>query len=595
MAENTTERIISVTAKYETLAQMREEVARLKGEQDKLTEGTAEYESNLADLKKAQGEYNAQMRLAVKENGQVSGSYNDLVNQLARLKEQWKATADSAERAALTDKVNEIKGQLTDLDASIGNFQRNVGNYSMATGQFLGTFGENLEKARAAGTGMVGTVKNLGAAAKLLATNPIMGVLQLVLPLLMKIGAELSKNEAVMASGKKLLSSFEPILTIINKLMEKLAVVIGKVAEWAGKLIGKVVEGITGVKSEVQTATEEVVETMQSQPVVDKATKAGKDIGEALAEGINIAFDDKIETEDIGKKLRDSIKAEEDAAKRRHDIFTRYNADRLAELDKQTKLEMDLNEATLQNDKDRSDKAYDIMMQGNERRLAALRQFQQDAITASDLTAYFEYKQQADDLEVQMEVDKQKRISQLRKESRDEWISGTQSAAGSIADIMGTVAGIYEDDVNRRLEAGEITQQQAEQEFENIKAMQYSQTWINTLAGMTAALTSPAMNSLGPAGWIASAVQAASLLATGIAQTIKIKNTQLGGGGAGTAATAVQAPRMTVDVPQTRVVTNAEDEDLLNERAKSQKVYILQSDIEDAGRRAAVLDAETGF
>lgn len=131
MAEREVKTIITIDAQRGTrsLRDFRQQVSECKGALDKAVAGTEEYERALVDLKTAQGAYNKELRVCVKENQQAEGSYNKLTAQLARLKEQWKATGDAAERARLTKQVNAIKGQLNEMDHSIGNWQHNVGNY----------------------------------------------------------------------------------------------------------------------------------------------------------------------------------------------------------------------------------------------------------------------------------------------------------------------------------------------------------------------------------------------------------------------------------------------------------------------------------
>lgn len=163
-------------------------------------------------------------------------------------------------------------------------------------------------------------------------------------------------------------------------------------------------------------------------------------------------------------------------------------------------------------------------------------------------------------------------------------------ALQSIGSIYGTLAEMEEDRIRRQVEAGEITEEQAKKQFETVKAWQYAETWINTLAGMTAALMAPSMQGLGIPGWIAAATQAASLLATGIAQTIKIKNTQFGsgpsggGGNAGMAgATPLQVMSDITPSPTMNIPVSSEDT----------RVYILESDIQKSNNRVKVREDNT--
>lgn len=184
--------------------------------------------------------------------------------------------------------------------------------------------------------------------------------------------------------------------------------------------------------------------------------------------------------------------------------------------------------------------------------------------------------------------------SEERKKIRLEEIQSYADAANSIADILGTVAEAEEERIQRQLDAGDISKEAAESQFKTVKQWQYAQTWINTIAGMTAALTAPSLQS-NPAGWVAAATQAASLLATGIAQTIKIKNTKFDGegvssGGSGiTASPSVTPIDVRNDIQQSPTVLPD------SQSPRHQRVYILERDIQDSNRRVEVRESNSTF
>lgn len=187
-----------------------------------------------------------------------------------------------------------------------------------------------------------------------------------------------------------------------------------------------------------------------------------------------------------------------------------------------------------------------------------------------------------------------RQASEERKKIRLEEIQSYADAANSIADILGTVAQAEEERIQRQLDAGDISIEAAKSQFETVKKWQYAQTWINTIAGMTAALTAPSLQS-NPAGWVAAATQAASLLATGIAQTIKIKNTEFGGGGVSSGGSGVSAsPSVTPidvrnDIQQSPTVLPD------SQSPRNQRVYILERDIQDSNRRVEIRENNSTF
>lgn len=182
-----------------------------------------------------------------------------------------------------------------------------------------------------------------------------------------------------------------------------------------------------------------------------------------------------------------------------------------------------------------------------------------------------------------------------RRQLRLNEVLSYADAANSIADIFGTVAEAEEERIQRQLDAGDIGIEAAKSQFETVKQWQYAQTWINTIAGMTAALTAPSMQVTGPGGWVAAATQAASLLATGIAQTIKIKNTQFNGGGVSSGGSGISAsPSVTPidvrdDIQQSPTVLPD------SQSPRNQRVYILERDIQDSNRRVEIRENNSTF
>lgn len=182
-----------------------------------------------------------------------------------------------------------------------------------------------------------------------------------------------------------------------------------------------------------------------------------------------------------------------------------------------------------------------------------------------------------------------------RKQIRLEEVQSYADAANSIADIFGTVAEAEEERIQRELDAGKISEEEAKRQFKTVKQWQYAQTWINTISGMTAALTAPSMQATGPAGWVAAATQAASILATGIAQTIKIKNTDFSGGGVSSGNSGISAsPSVTPidvrnDIQQSPTVLPE------SQSPRNQRVYILERDIQDSNRRVEIRESNSTF
>lgn len=91
----------------------------------------------------------------------LEGSYNSLVRKMRELQTQWRETADEMERKKLGVEINSINDELKGLDASIGNFQRSVGNYSGAFAEAFKTCLKGIKGLDGPLADVAGSVMNL--------------------------------------------------------------------------------------------------------------------------------------------------------------------------------------------------------------------------------------------------------------------------------------------------------------------------------------------------------------------------------------------------------------------------------------------------
>jgi hypothetical protein len=237
---------------------------------------------------------------------------------------------------------------------------------------------------------------------------------------------------------------------------------------------------------------------------------------------------------------------------------------------------------------------YRIRKESNEQRLALLRQFAQDALKAGNMDAYLAYDKEAADLEVKIAQDAETEKARIRRKGvkdAEEQAKREREMMKATAAVMGNVASAYQAYIQQRVEGGKISEEQAEQEFKSVKAIQYAQTMINTLAGMMSVWAGEGTNAM-------KAVLSASVLTQGLAAAMQISNTTLGSTAQASQAVtsaAVAAPVVINAMPQVQAVTSASQEAVLNERAADQRVYVVYSDIERAGRKTRVTEGESRF
>ena len=308
---------------------------------------------------------------------------------------------------------------------------------------------------------------------------------------------------------------------------------------------------------------------------------------ETDAYAATLAKQDKLDADRARKRAQD---AERNASRFR----TGMNNRKLANVGQAENAAIVTARAEIDDEKTLTAAIYAIQKDANEKRLALLKQFEQDALKAGDPTTAIKYQQEAADLSVKIEQDAITEKARLRRQDTKDAQENAKrqiEAAQSIAGIFGSVASAYQAYLTMQVEGHKMEEEAAEKEFENVKMLQYAQTWINTLAGAVSVWAGEGTNAT-------KAIQSAAVLAQGIAATMQIANTTLGSAtDAGRAVTsaAVAAPVVINAMPQVQALTSASQEDALNARQQAQRVYVVYSDIAQAGRKVAVTQGESRF
>ena len=180
----------------QSVADLRDNVKQLKEalkeaeKQSGSEEGWKEYQETLEALKINQAALKDAMYatqgtfedLTASATG-ASTSYNSLVNKMAELKRQFRATTDEVERAKLGTRINLLNSELKRLDELQGNFQRNVGNYQSA---FKG-LGDHIDAFRKGLGAATGGLRGMKDGAEALAKSPAIATFTILVSLVMKL------------------------------------------------------------------------------------------------------------------------------------------------------------------------------------------------------------------------------------------------------------------------------------------------------------------------------------------------------------------------------------------------------------------------
>jgi ABC-type multidrug transport system fused ATPase/permease subunit len=160
------------------------------------------------------------------------------------------------------------------------------------------------------------------------------------------------------------------------------------------------------------------------------------------------------------------------------------------------------------------------------------------------------------------------------------------SALNSFANMKETQ---LRDDVKR----GKKSEKEAEAEFKKYKVLQYATTWISTL-GAVAQIWSDA--SLGP--WFVKAALSASQLVAGAATCAQINRTEIGSAdanGNSVVTPMISNAQVTPILDESVDVTRMTNVNTEQRNRSEERVYIVEQDIQDSGRKVEIRDKESTF
>ena len=235
------EKVVSAGYSFSSLKSAKSYIDRLRASLIDLDETSEEYEERVEEIDKVQDKLNKAMKATGDKAKDAEGSYNALSKKMSELKKAFKATNDEAERQTLAKQINGINDQLKEMDASIGNYQRNVGNYE---GAFTKGLAGISEKVQALGNPLAiakNGVNALGKAFKALITNPVGAFIMTIVAAVKALKKGFDDSETASNSLKKAFSAFQPVINAINNAFTGFAKLVGNIAE---KAIPALVNGL---------------------------------------------------------------------------------------------------------------------------------------------------------------------------------------------------------------------------------------------------------------------------------------------------------------------------------------------------------------
>lgn len=648
LEQNEIKKVITVDLGNTTtsLRDYRKHIEDLKGSLLQLDSASEEYQKIAQEVVNEQDKLNEVMQVGKKTTDAADGSYNKLTQTMAELKKQWRATADEAERAELGKQILGINNQLKDLDASTGNYQRNVGDYANAfEAAFdkcldgitsidgpIGEIGGNVKN-------MIPIIKNINKTAvsglsgvkKAIASTGI-GVLVIAVSTLITHWEQFSKlvgiSQTSMAEFKqKSLDTLESIVAgafgvgnaIGNFLIAPIKHVI---EEFRG--LGNIIKAV--FSGDFSKAAEEAKNTIANigqvwNKAFDWSTnmEIGKEIGHKFTERIKQTMDSpetEKTVEDAGKKAgktatkgitkgakEESVNTQKAISDLWSTMFTKALDIAIEDVKDEAKRRKNWLTEALQDAADEaSQQEFDLKYSAEWDEMSEQERADREYEIERDLIEKKIGLQQTyldtfigtkDEKEAELkklsklEQDLENANVKHNKESEDRKKKDRETAFMASLNVAGNVFGALSD----LMEEGSEEQ----------KAFSIMEATISTLVGAIDAYKS--MSGIPYVGPILGAAAAAAVTLTGIATIAKIKSTTKDSSSATPSVAAPNAPQLSMtevsplldeQADLNRLETSGIQGDSANE-TRNQRVYVVESDITDAQRRVNVVEDNATF
>lgn len=262
-------------------------------------------------------------------------------------------------------------------------------------------------------------------------------------------------------------------------------------------------------------------------------------------------------------------------------------------IDREVEMQIKKNMLLIEDEQTRADEEWRIRMEAEERKLDVIREAEEKT---TDPFTKLELQRQLADMEVDIVIEKNKRIKEENKKNLNDALTDKQemlSRAAEITAFIGSMTTGILDDIANSMEVTNA------KEFKRQQDLQVASATINMIAGAAGAFMQAMATYPAPIGAAVGAVMSAVALTTGAMQIRKIKQQKYKGGSSvpstSSAPAAVSAPNIETQLPTVRTLTGAKEEERLNRMASPVRAYIVDSDLQAKERERDVIEEETSF
>lgn len=630
----------------DNLKALREQAKQYRQDMEGAEIGSEKFTEAQRKLSEVSDQVKNVLMLGTKEIDDTNKSYDSLVRTMSQLTKAWRATGDEAERARLGEQILEINTQLKTLDASRGNFQRNVGNYSSAFDGMNSSMGEVIKNFPSLNSGVESFIGGL--------SESLPRLIESISTLKEGVQEAVESGAKGVTVGGQIIKSLFSMNTILLIVMSALQLII---ANW--DKISKLWKD-TSPQEKAEEAIEAMNKAIERQQNLLREQNI-EVLRQYTAELRNVGGDaDKAREamERYNQALRDNALAQAEANKAT--ASNRYNELKKQEADITERIK-DLEETLRKYGGGRDSASYANEINESKQTLKEIQGLIAEA--KAELDKYTESAVKAENDIVKAQVDADIERAEKIKAKRDEdakayadyWVKIFEEEEARIQKEIDLfvpkmaewVSGIYEanltefykyvnklssaampdfdaigDEIDKEIQANIKTTANALKEIEAREkaskearlagatelAGAMASLWEENTAGYKAfaiaqaimdtyASAAASMKNMGGMPW--GAIGVAASLATGFAQVKNIMAVDTSGKSTpninGDVGAVVSAPAVVQEVPITRTITDTSVEDRLNAKLADQRVILVYSDVEAFGKQVQVQRAESSF
>lgn len=258
-------------------ATIREQGSATADQAAQLKRIAAQMATNSADLKSLQAQekmYSSQIAASTQGNRKYGDSITEMGAQLAQLKQEYRglsaAQREGAEGQALLKSIADLDSEVKKLDASMGDHQRNVGNYQSA---LQGLNGGAARVASLFQNGFRAGIENAGASVRAFSKTLLATPLGWISTIIRAVTVALNYLRDAFRANDDASTEMGAALAVLQPVMTKIREAFAEVAEVAAKVVSSIMGVVNAIASRLvpsyREAAAAAAELVQAQDALE--------------------------------------------------------------------------------------------------------------------------------------------------------------------------------------------------------------------------------------------------------------------------------------------------------------------------------------